>query len=84
MSRNTSISLDDHFERFVDEKVAAGEYASVSEVLRSSLRLLEEHELKKTHLRSLLTEGERSGTITSDAYTEIFEKHRRNRLSKDS
>jgi antitoxin ParD1/3/4 len=60
-SRNTSVSLGDHFLEFVETKVAEGRYASASDVVRAGLRLLEEQELKLQALRSALTEGEESG-----------------------
>jgi antitoxin ParD1/3/4 len=61
MPKNTSVSLGDHFSAFVERKVAAGRYASASEVLRAGLRLLEEDELKLEALRAALVEGEESG-----------------------
>lgn len=61
MSRNTSITLGDHFAHFVDEQVAEGRYGSASDVVRAGLRLLEEHELKVDALRRALIEGENSG-----------------------
>jgi antitoxin ParD1/3/4 len=39
-----NISLTPELERLVDEKVKSGRYASASEVIRESLRLLEERE----------------------------------------
>ena len=47
MSKNTSISLGNHFEEFVNDEVKSGRYSSVSEVIRSALRLLEHEEKKK-------------------------------------
>jgi antitoxin ParD1/3/4 len=61
MTKNTSVSLGDHFSRFVDRQLAQGRYASASEVLRAGLRLLEEHEAKLEALRTALAEGEQSG-----------------------
>ena len=46
MARNTSISLGDHFENFVDDKVSTGRFKNASEVIRAGLRLLEEEESK--------------------------------------
>ena len=61
MSRNTSLTLGDHFVDFVDQQVARGHYGSASEVVRAGLRLLEEQEAQLATLRAALVEGETSG-----------------------
>lgn len=61
MPKNTSVPLGDHFAQFVDGQVSSGRFASVSEVLRVGLRLLEEHEYRVSELRAALIEGEESG-----------------------
>jgi len=61
VARNTSITLGDHFGDFIDERVAAGRYASASEVVRAGLRILEAEEQKLEALRAALIEGEESG-----------------------
>jgi antitoxin ParD1/3/4 len=44
MSRNTSITLGDHFASFISSQVQTGRYGSASDVVRAGLRLLEEHD----------------------------------------
>lgn len=61
MTKNTSISLGDHFNQFVEQQVASGRFASTSEVIRAGLRLLEDHEAKLEKLRELIREGDESG-----------------------
>jgi antitoxin ParD1/3/4 len=59
--KNTSVTLGDHFDRFITEALANGRYRSASEVIREGLRLLEERETKLAALRAALLEGEQSG-----------------------
>jgi antitoxin ParD1/3/4 len=61
MSRNTSVTLGEHFEGFIAQQINAGRFESKSEVVRAAMRLLEEHEQKVTALRQALIEGEASG-----------------------
>lgn len=61
MAKNTSFVLGNHFDAFVAEQVEAGRYANATDVIRSGLRLLEEHETKLTALRDALIAGEDSG-----------------------
>ena len=56
------MTLGDHFDGFIAQKIAEGRYASASEVIRAGLRMLEENERKLATLRRLLEEGENSGT----------------------
>ena len=65
MSRNTSVSLGNHFENFMDEKVATGRFKNVSEVIRAGLRLLEEEESKILMLKKAINEGFESGFATN-------------------
>jgi antitoxin ParD1/3/4 len=58
MSKNTSISLGDHFEHFVDERVKSGRYVSTSDAVRAGLRLLEHEETRLDLLRETLNKGE--------------------------
>ena len=63
MPRNTSVTLGDHFDVFVREKIAEGRFQSVSEAVRAGLRLLEEDELKLEALRAKLQAGEASPLV---------------------
>ncbi len=65
MSKNTSISLSEYFQKFVQKQVAQGRYGSTSEVVHASLRLLEEHDTKLTALRNAIQEGINSGPAES-------------------
>ncbi len=61
MGRNTSVSLGDYFENFVDNRVAEGRFKNASEVIRAGLRLLEEEENKISALKKAINEGIESG-----------------------
>lgn len=65
MSRNTSVSLGDHFAEFIDTQVQTGRYGSASDVVRAGLRLLEEHETRLRALEAALVTGEESGAPAS-------------------
>ena len=61
MSKNTSISLGNYFDQFVQGRVNEGRFKNVSEVIRAGLRLLEEEESKVKALRNAIQEGIDSG-----------------------
>lgn len=63
MGKNTSISIGNHFEEFIKGEVKSGRYSSVSEVIRSALRLLEREEKKEKELIKALQIGEQSGFV---------------------
>ena len=44
--KNTSISLGNYFDQFVETQVSVGRYKNVSEVIPAGLRLLEDEESK--------------------------------------
>ncbi|ASO04403.1 antitoxin ParD1/3/4 [Arenibacter algicola] len=78
MSKNTSISLGNHFEEFVNDEVKSGRYSSVSEVIRSALRLLEHEEKKERELIKALEIGERSGFVDNfDPEQHLKDLHQR-------
>ena len=64
MGRNTSISLGNHFENFIETTVSKGRFSNASEVVRAGLRLLEEEENRILVLRNAIQEGIQSGRAT--------------------
>jgi antitoxin ParD1/3/4 len=79
MAENTSISLGQYFEKFINDEVKSGRYASPSDVIRSALRLLELEEKKERELIKALEEGEKSGFVedfdAKDFLDNIHTKH---------
>nr|WP_315221098.1 type II toxin-antitoxin system ParD family antitoxin [uncultured Flavobacterium sp.] len=71
MGRNTSISLGNHFESFIESTVNNGRFNNASEVVRAGLRLLEDEENKIILLRKAIQEGIDSG-IAEDFEPEKF------------
>lgn len=61
MSKNTSISLGNYFDQFVQNTLHEGRYKNASEMIRAGLRLLEEEEKKFISLKIAIDEGINSG-----------------------
>lgn len=61
MGKNTSVSLGNHFESFVENSISQGRFNNVSEVIRAGLRLLEEEESRLSVLKTAIQEGMDSG-----------------------
>lgn len=64
MGRNTSVSLGDYFEEFVESKINKGRFKNASEVIRAGLRLLEEEENRIANLKMAIQDGLDSGIAT--------------------
>ena len=77
MSRNTSVTLGEHFERFIMKQIKAGRFESKSEVIRAAMRLLEEHEKKVATLRQALVDGESSGEAVPFVMTDVLAEARK-------
>ena len=80
MGKNTSISLGNHFESFINKKINSGRYNSVSEVIRSALRLLETEEQNEKALINALKIGEKSKIIDNFNSVEHLQELHRNNL----
>ncbi len=61
MSRNTSISIGEYFDSFIQNRISSGRFKNASEVVRAGLRLLEEEENRIIALREAIQEGIDSG-----------------------
>lgn len=61
MGKNTSVSLGDHFEEFVETKISQGRYKNASEVIRAGLRMLEDEETQLAILKKEIQAGINSG-----------------------
>ena len=64
MNRNTSVSLGNYFDKFVQNSLVNGRFKNASEVIRAGLRLLEEEENKAIALRNAIQEGVEGGMAT--------------------
>lgn len=61
MGLNTSVSLGNYYENFVDNSVSEGRFINASEVIRAGLRLLAEEENKIIAHKKAMSEGIESG-----------------------
>ena len=82
MAKNTSILLGDYFDNFINNQIKSGKYSSVSEVVRTALRMFEHEESKKTELIKELKKGEESGFIKDFDRTSFLEKIHQKHLAK--
>ncbi|MCF8294614.1 MAG: type II toxin-antitoxin system ParD family antitoxin [Bacteroidales bacterium] len=63
MNRNTSVSLGEYFDSFIQSQLLAGRYKNASEVVRAGLRLLEAEENLTLALKKAIQEGIESGIV---------------------
>jgi len=84
MAKNTSILLGDYFNEFIQKQVTTGRFSSVGEVIRASLRLFEQEDIKREKLINELKKGEQSGFIenfnTVDFLNSMRDKNVKNGL----
>jgi len=61
MATSTSFNLGEHFEEFIASQIQSGRYGNASEVVRASLRSMEQQEQELAALRAKLILAEDSG-----------------------
>jgi antitoxin ParD1/3/4 len=61
MGKNTSVSLGDYYDNFIQDNLRTGRFKNASEVIRAALRLLEEEENRIIALKNAIQEGIESG-----------------------
>ncbi|MDH4412729.1 MAG: type II toxin-antitoxin system ParD family antitoxin [Rhizobium sp.] len=70
-----NVSLNERWEKFVEESVRSGRYGSANEVVLEGLRLVEEREMKISALRdelgAAIAEG---GDLTDEAVDDLLEE----------
>ena len=79
MSKNTSITLGDYFDDFIQTMLKEGRYKNTSEAVRAGLRLLEEEEQKSSNLKSAIQKGLDSGMVEDFNQTEYLKVLKANR-----
>ena len=57
MNKNTSLSLGNHFDQFVQSQIRGGRYKNVNEVICAGLKLLEQEENKAVALKNAIQDG---------------------------
>ena len=81
-----NVSLTKELDRFVARSVKRGRYANASDVVRASLRLLEqderEFEAKMKALRKAIAEGDASGSMDGEEFFRGLDIYI-NRLAKE-
>jgi antitoxin ParD1/3/4 len=71
--RAMNVSLEAHWQEFVDRVVKDGRYGSAGEVVREGLRLVEEREAKLIALRATLDASiARGGQVTDEELDAAF------------
>ena len=72
--KNTSVSLGDYFDEFVNSQVSTGRYKNFSEVIRAGLRLLENEESRVIALKNAINQGLSSPRIENFDFDENLAK----------
>ncbi|KGM29833.1 type II toxin-antitoxin system ParD family antitoxin [Photorhabdus akhurstii] len=71
MARVTSVTLGEHFNRFVGDMIQSGRYGNTSEVIRDALRLMEAREQSIQNVREMVLAGLNS-PVSKNSMDDIF------------
>ena len=71
---NTSVSLGNYYENFVENNIEEGRYKNASEVIRAGLRLLEDEENKILALKNAIQKGLNSSRVENFDFDEHLTK----------
>ncbi|WP_299750160.1 type II toxin-antitoxin system ParD family antitoxin [uncultured Boseongicola sp.] len=80
----TSVTLGPYWDDFISLMLKEGRYGSTSELIRASLRLMEEQEGQRARLRVALMDGKRSGDAGPLDMTAIKAQARAQTSAKDA
>lgn len=80
----SSYTIGEHYEAFARKLVESGRYASVSEVLRDGLRLMEEREQLREIKFKALKEAIEEGLDSGDAGPLDIREAKRRKASRDA
>ena len=82
MAKNTSILLDDYYDRFINRQIKSGRYTSASEVVRDALKMFEYEESKRSELIKELEKGEKSGFVENFDRKELLKSLHQKHLTE--
>ncbi len=71
MARVTSVTLGEHFNRFVGDMIQSGRYGNTSEVILDALRLMEAREQRIQNVREMVLAGLNS-PVSKNSMDDIF------------
>lgn len=80
MGKITTVSIGEQLDGFISRMIKTGRYGSVSEVMRSALRLLEKQESCDEALRLAVVEGLESSESELTLRDIATERKRKNRV----
>lgn len=75
MPSNTTVSLEPHHEAFIRAQIESGEYASVSEVVRAALQLMEQQKRQEADLHKALRVGMQSERAVPWVFERLRARH---------